>query len=1500
MKFQDRIDKIINYPANLKEAKDNNTGLLHFDYETLWIAPVDAGSLGTLNFYFSNPNYKENLIFFESDIFRYPSREVIPTASDADTVKTKVWEKVDNIANLEGYFIGYELDTKRVNFASLLNTPEFSIQFFNDLNPTGGVIDTSFYYLLHAMPLNPPVPILATAQKQVTSETFEPNPAILFKNNAGVYSLPDPYIWWLGGIWKNRVYKLPTIVQPKYITFEGDPDTGWKSVDFAIGGVNNQYSDYFIPFNFPKILGRDKINTLVVSTNKFAKSKPEYSEDWVSINIGTYSDIQQTYGIDSLNGIGNYDELFNRVHNAIYGTLLPTDTDQTLINWNMEDKLRTFPTYSYDLSYTKALTLYATYSVCNYTGISDIAGELSSLVKILDTSDDNAKKSSFNLYSSIWDYIFYHLTSGDGTPYAVISDKLIEYYTDVFTDQQIWAIEAELFKVNPITPDDKSPIYTYDSSNELEYENNLFLGVEEIAKFIDLIGLQVLQFIAAAKPVDEIDLTNYYVQDSSFTCILYPSAGGVAGLQYVLSSLSRSLVKGTDNGFDIDEYILFNRDDSNEFSATIMNIILNSSRYVWGSGPFVGDATYNMDALIKTENFNVIGSNLLLSTLDTDFLYDNSIHTKKANRTYILDSGRLHTSRINSLLRYNAVIDYIGLGALETFQGKYDEVVDSKDKLSASKNILLSLLVVDKSNFSELTVDGNKYTIDEQIHFLVKYSAWLTDGFVSGKGFIKAGSNKSAVNICKVMNASLTQAQTNKINYVIKTLTGQRSLFNVGSVFDFGEVESGGIKVTNMFDRALANKALDEADNGKFIRLALFGTQTLPAYADTDTYDDYLGLKYYYRYGMSEDDTFYWALYFFERIDVAPIEVTMKIAKDLMMLYFKLNSASYREDEQMVGSFDRMATIVRGWLTDSDKHITACLTSAIKNLNDGEKAIVEEKMKDFAEGSKDDINLMKQKSYYNIKSLFDNWISVSSDKKKLQLQYSYTHFTSPNSIPEKSDSLISHFLFVDRANRDVGHNMLANIEWLKSYFENNFGYKGVNTDISLYTFLSDLAKQHASLIHALPSFINFGVYQTGEGNDSARDLFGTFDYVDIAESNPKFLFQFIGNTNTILNTAQNKNLRSASKSYSLLSSHGNTKSNISSNIGNGVNIPRDLMQDGASAMAFVVDFGEQHQQIFSNLQLDQSEYQNTEEWYKGITQYAKNRTQTQGGDLFSLFTERSYTAQVDSLGNMMIQPLMFFELTNIPLFYGTYWITNVKHSITPNDIKTTFKGVRQPMAVLPSKNDVLLQLSDSNISSLLGVTAINQSSVTNNTVSSSGSAASSGNVVILSNKALKEILISAGYAENTVQFQLALAIGTKEGWSSKGRGTRSYRNNNPGNLDYSNSLKTIDPNVTLESGSDPRFAKFTTAELGAKALIENKIRRWSIGKMPVTAGNTSLLPAADSPWKKGTPPTIAQFFYTYAPPNENDTEAYIKHIILSLSKVVQNVTRFTVLLNILK
>ena len=53
--------------------------------------------------------------------------------------------------------------------------------------------------------------------------------------------------------------------------------------------------------------------------------------------------------------------------------------------------------------------------------------------------------------------------------------------------------------------------------------------------------------------------------------------------------------------------------------------------------------------------------------------------------------------------------------------------------------------------------------------------------------------------------------------------------------------------------------------------------------------------------------------------------------------------------------------------------------------------------------------------------------------------------------------------------------------------------------------------------------------------------------------------------------------------------------------------------------------------------------------------------------------------------------------------------------------------------------------------------------------------------------------------------------------------------------------------------------------------------------MPPTAGNSTLIDKANV-WKKGTKPTLKQFMYTYAPPNENNTDGYISSIVSSLSK----------------
>ena len=163
--------------------------------------------------------------------------------------------------------------------------------------------------------------------------------------------------------------------------------------------------------------------------------------------------------------------------------------------------------------------------------------------------------------------------------------------------------------------------------------------------------------------------------------------------------------------------------------------------------------------------------------------------------------------------------------------------------------------------------------------------------------------------------------------------------------------------------------------------------------------------------------------------------------------------------------------------------------------------------------------------------------------------------------------------------------------------------------------------------------------------------------------------------------------------------------------------------------------------------------------------------------------------------------------------------------------------------------------------------------------------------IVKGNPLLKEVLKNAEYNPGTASYELALAIGTKEGWNPNangGVGSRSYRNNNPGNLDFGTLAQTIDPGAVKEDNQygTNRFAVFSTAELGAKALVETKIKRWSKGNMPITSGNQSLLAnVTGKTYKKGSPPSFREFLYTYAPPNENNTEGYLNTVVNNLNNV---------------
>jgi hypothetical protein len=180
-------------------------------------------------------------------------------------------------------------------------------------------------------------------------------------------------------------------------------------------------------------------------------------------------------------------------------------------------------------------------------------------------------------------------------------------------------------------------------------------------------------------------------------------------------------------------------------------------------------------------------------------------------------------------------------------------------------------------------------------------------------------------------------------------------------------------------------------------------------------------------------------------------------------------------------------------------------------------------------------------------------------------------------------------------------------------------------------------------------------------------------------------------------------------------------------------------------------------------------------------------------------------------------------------------------------------------------------------------------------------------------KTLEQVLLNTGYAKGTFKYELAYQIGKKEGFKQNST-NRPSRNNNPGNLVYAQSFKSIDPNVVLEPPNpkkERRFAKFSTPELGVRALVENKIVLWANGGYPATIVNGSSQKAQNyrATYKvpaslngiagKQVKMTLEQFMYTYAPPSENNTEGYINNIVNSMKQKYSNFSRFSKLIDFL-
>lgn len=320
----------------------------------------------------------------------------------------------------------------------------------------------------------------------------------------------------------------------------------------------------------------------------------------------------------------------------------------------------------------------------------------------------------------------------------------------------------------------------------------------------------------------------------------------------------------------------------------------------------------------------------------------------------------------------------------------------------------------------------------------------------------------------------------------------------------------------------------------------------------------------------------------------------------------------------------------------------------------------------FGSTNKDEIKLML---YRHCKNIYDKWIggvSVSDNDdvaSKILFQCGGSRQLVDKNLAKRdghtSPKLIHSFRFVSRSFKDIGDELFVNpipIENQISDFPNT----------SAYNVISGLLSDNKFNFIALPSFIDY------RNDDMLKSVFTPYSApYDGATCGPTFVCVYTGQNSKRLDII---NGRYPNDGFDMRCINGTPDTSIPDDF-------KAALQSYEDPIAvFEVNYSQQNQNIFKDVVLDQSEFTETEESLKIVqdisTKGFENNPSFGGQNMYNIYAVRSYSAEIEMLGNAMIQPMMYFQLNNIPMFHGAYMIIRARHNIKPNHMTTWFTGVR--------------------------------------------------------------------------------------------------------------------------------------------------------------------------------------------------------------------------------
>ena len=322
---------------------------------------------------------------------------------------------------------------------------------------------------------------------------------------------------------------------------------------------------------------------------------------------------------------------------------------------------------------------------------------------------------------------------------------------------------------------------------------------------------------------------------------------------------------------------------------------------------------------------------------------------------------------------------------------------------------------------------------------------------------------------------------------------------------------------------------------------------------------------------------------------------------------------------------------------------------------------------------------IKKLIYLTIKQFWDKWFCSLYNKDKVN---NNTNEVQPFTV-KWFDRM---FLFIDSFYIKQNFKIKLNCSKLLSRYE---GTSKITTDKNwnqTFLHLANVASDHNCDIFCYPDFLDFSEYNNnGKMSEAIKDMFRPLPYSQL-KRNMECENRFI-----IMRTYPAQYAISTSD---FISDGWDINQNglipiESSYVTENTNIANPINQDNLMIPSFGVCFGRRYNHIFKGIEISTESMQITDQALKSMDLISelgndnKRNITYYGSDIFNVYSNYSYIVTITMMGNVQVQPLMYFQLMNVPMFHGVYMVIEVRHSIKPGDFTTTIRGMKLSRIMTP-------------------------------------------------------------------------------------------------------------------------------------------------------------------------------------------------------------------------